>query len=437
METGRVTTQPDPCLELERQFRTEYGAPREVVVRFAGMLAGSGLLYGYTGWISAWAWALSFLGAQAAYFLFLRSRMTRAMPRDVTLAGLLFLVLLVAFLWMPALMICENDRALSISGAALVGCILVFLVRRSDSAPLMVYGEVVVIASVIGLVFLRLIPQFSDIYAQLGLLVSGLALQFYFIEAAASARRLRTEAAEANARSLQAEKMAAIGRLAGGVAHDFNNNLTAILGHLELLALETDPEERRASLHEASVAGAQAARTVKQLLAFARKDRLAMAPQDGAEVLEGLVALTRRLIPTSVAITVDPGGPAQGFQADRAQLLSALINLVVNAVDAMPSGGQLTLSSGVVGLTKPLDLADGSRLPAGAYVRIAVQDSGTGIPPHILPKVLEPFFTTKPVGKGTGLGLPMAFGVSREFGGGLTIASAATGTTVAIYLPKT
>ena len=347
----------------------------------------------------------------------------------------MFLQLLVAFLWMPAVMICQDDRALSISGAALVGCILVFLVRRTDSAPIMIYGEIVVVGAVITSVFVVLIPQFSDPFARAGLLISGLALLYYFIQAASVARRLRREAVEADQRSLQAEKMAAIGRLAGGVAHDFNNNLTAILGHLELLALVDDPEDRRASLQEASVAAHQAARTVKQLLAFARKERMVLAPQDGAEILEGLVALTRRLIPVSVALKVEPGTGRQDFLADRAQLMSALINLVVNAVDAMPGGGTVTLSSTRTSLTLPLDLADGTQLDPGAYVRLSIRDQGGGFAPHVLPKVLEPFFTTKPVGKGTGLGLPMAFGVSREFGGGLTIDTSPQGTTVSVLLP--
>ena len=439
MENGRLSGQPEPSQELERLFRLEYGARREVAVRLLGVVAGSGLLFVYTGWISALVWAVGFLAAQAAYYLFLKAclaQRARTTRRDETIAGLLFLVLLVSYIWMPARMICEDDRAMSICGAALVGCILVFLVRRSDSAPIMVYGEVVVVALVIAAVSLRLVPQFTDPSAQLGLCVSGLALLYYFIEAATVARRLRIEAAEANLRSLQAEKLAAIGRLAGGVAHDFNNNLTAILGHLELLALLDEPDERSASIDGATVAARQAARTVKQLLAFARRDHLALAPQDGAEILEGLVALTRRLIPASVAIRVELGAEKQGFQADRAQLLSALINLVVNAVDAMPGGGEITLSSAVVRLSGRLDLADGSPLEPGAYVRISVQDRGSGIPAHVLPKVLEPFFTTKPVGKGTGLGLPMAFGVSRELGGGLTIATSDAGTTVSILLPR-
>ncbi|OYU37401.1 MAG: hypothetical protein CFE33_21045 [Pseudorhodobacter sp. PARRP1] len=404
-------------------------------MRILGVIVGSGILYGYTGWKIAWAWTAGFLVAQATYYFFLKTRIPRATQGDETVSGLLFLILMASFLWMPALMICENDRALSICGAALVGCILVFLVRRSDSAPIMVYGEVVVVAIVISVVFLRLIPQFTDPFAKVGLLASGAALLYYFVEAARLSRQLRVEAAEANLRSLQSEKLAAIGRLAGGVAHDFNNNLTAILGHLELLELVEDPGERSASINEASVAAKQAARTVKQLLTFARKDRLSLTHQESAEILDGLVTLTRRLIPTSISIKVEQGSDKQGFMADRAQLLSALINLVVNAVDAMQGGGELTLSTEVVRLTKALDLADGSRLAADTYVQIKVQDEGGGIPNDILPKVLEPFFTTKPVGKGTGLGLPMALGVSKELGGGLTIATSEKGTSVSILLP--
>ena len=162
---------------------------------------------------------------------------------------------------------------------------------------------------------------------------------------------------------------------------------------------------------------------------------MTLAPQDGADVLQGLVALTKRLIPTSVSIKVEAGHENQKFLADRAQLLSALINLVVNAVDAMPRGGELKISSNVVWLDEEQVLADGSRIGIGSYVRISVEDSGDGIPAHILPNVLEPFFTTKPVGKGTGLGLSMAFGVSKQFGGGLKIATSKAGTTISVFLP--
>lgn len=435
MEIFRLNGHHDPSEELERHFKLEYGSPGELAVRLLGVSVGSGVLYGYTGWISAWAWSLAFLSTHAVYYLFLKVRKARATPRDKIISSLLFLLLLASFLWMPAIMISEGDRALSICGSALVGCILVFIVRHSDNAPIIVYGEIIVIAIVISVIVLRLIPQFTDPFAKFGLLASSIALWYYFVDAARMSRKLRIKAAEANFRSLQSEKMAAIGRLAGGVAHDFNNNLTAILGHLELIPLIDDPEERIASINEASIAAQQAARTVKQLLAFARKDRMALAPQDGAEILEGLVALTKRLIPTSVSIKIESGPENQNCIADRAQLLSALINLVVNAVDAMPTGGELRLSSTVVGLHKAQDLADGSRLGIGTYVRISVQDSGHGIPAHIFPKVLEPFFTTKPVGKGTGLGLSMAFGVSKEFGGGLKITSSPKGTTVSIFLP--
>tara|TARA_R110002020_G_scaffold6366_31_gene27133 strand:- start:7561 stop:8859 length:1299 start_codon:yes stop_codon:yes gene_type:complete len=425
----------DSSEELKRQFHLEYGQPGEVAVRLLGVALGSGLLYAYTGWTSAWAWSFFFLVAHATYYWFLKSRRARATQRDEVIASLIFILLLISFLWMPAIMICAEDRALSICGSALIGCILVYLVRRSDTAPIVVYGEVAVLATVISAVFVTLIPQFSDPFAKLGLLVCGSALLYYFVAAARMSRKLRIEAAEANLRLLQSEKMAAIGRLAGGVAHDFNNNLTAILGHLELATLIEDPDERVAAINEASFAARQAARTVKQLLAFARKDRMTLAPQDGADVLQGLVALTKRLIPTSVSIKVEAGHENQKFLADRAQLLSALINLVVNAVDAMPRGGELKISSNVVWLDEEQVLADGSRIGIGSYVRISVEDSGDGIPAHILPNVLEPFFTTKPVGKGTGLGLSMAFGVSKQFGGGLTIASSKAGTTISVFLP--
>ena len=425
----------DHISELERFFLLEYGDPYEVALRFVGIIGGGVLLYLYTGWLWAFVWPAGFTVAQLSYFAFLRFRAKPGTARDVTISSVLFLVVLISFIWMPVEMVTNDDRAMSISGAALIGCILVFLVRRSDTVPFLLIGEVVVVGLMIGLVYLRLIPQFSDVKARLGLLLSGAALLFYFAQGLRISRKIRLSAALATERSLQAQKMAAVGNLAGGVAHDFNNNLTAIMGHLELLALLDDPEERRASLADAMLASQQAAKTVRQLLIYARKERMYLTPQTASEVIEGLLALTRRLIPASVSIqsALPAGDPV--FLADRGQLLAGLINLVVNAVDAMPTGGQVTLMASTARVAPPFALADGSMLSGGDYAVLAVRDTGAGIPAAIRNRVLEPFFTTKPVGKGTGLGLPMVAGMAREFGGGLVIASLSSGTTVSIYLP--
>jgi signal transduction histidine kinase len=427
--------EPSPAaLELDRQFRVEYGARREVAVRFLGTSVAAVLIHGYAGWAAAWVWLAGFLLAHAAYFTFLRRRRPCAKPRDETVAGLLFLAVLISFLWLPARMIGQSDPLLMLCGAAMLGCILVFLVSRSDIAPFLVWGEVLVVSLVILAVFAEVLPRFDHPIGRLGLVASGLALLFYFAQAAQVARRMRIEGAEAGQRALQAEKMAAIGRLAGGVAHDFNNNLTAILGHLELLALIEDPKDRAASLDEATLAAQQAARTVRQLLTFARKERMVLEPLDALEVIDGLVTLTRRLIP--VTIRLRPVSSEGRFLADRGQLYSALINLVVNAVDAMPRGGEIRLAAESLRLDHPEPQADGALLAPGDYVALSVEDQGKGIPPEIRAQVLEPFFTTKPAGKGTGLGLPMALGVARACGGGLVIASSERGTRVTMLIPQ-
>ncbi|NUB46782.1 EAL domain-containing protein [Fertoebacter nigrum] len=196
MGTIQLKIPPSPSEEIDRLFRLEYGDRRETISRFLGVFVGGWLLHGYTGWSSSWIWPASFFVAHGIYYLFLKSRMLRANRRDETISAVLFLIIMASFLWMPAIMICEEDRALSICGAALIGCILVFLVRRSDILPIMIYGEVIVVATVIAVVFIRLIPQFTDPFAKLGLITSGSALLYYFVEASRVSRRLRIEEAK-------------------------------------------------------------------------------------------------------------------------------------------------------------------------------------------------------------------------------------------------
>ena len=431
-----MSNRPNSLNELERLFQLEYGNPKEIFIRFAGVLIGGSLLVAYSGWWIAYFWPPLFLLAHSFYYTFLKLKKDRATKKDEQTAGALFLVTLCSFLWMPAAMICQEDRALSISGAALIGCILVFLIRRSDTSAILIYGEFCVVAVTIAAVLFTIAPQFDDIWARLGVLISCLALLFYFFEAGRVSRKLRIETVAANLRSLQAEKMAAIGQLAGGVAHDFNNNLTAIMGNLELLGLIDDPIERNALLEEALQASRKAARTVKQLVSFARIEKMTLSAQDGHEVFVDLVSLTEKLVPASIDVKVLESSQALTFLADRPKLLSALVHLVVNAIDAMPAGGVITLSNIAVSLRHATPLADGSSLAPGPYIRVSVADTGSGIPDALLSKVIEPFFTTKPVGKGAGLGLPMALGISKDFGGGLTIETSPSGTTVSLLLPR-
>ncbi|WP_451977319.1 ATP-binding protein [Azospirillum endophyticum] len=239
----------------------------------------------------------------------------------------------------------------------------------------------------------------------------------------------------------QAQKMEALGQLTGGVAHDFNNLLQGIVSCLAVLG-PTVPDGTPHQLFEAANRSIErGARLTQSLLSFARRQTLMPEPTDIGDLLSGMSSLLERTLGGQIGVTiaVPPGLPAALI--DRAQLESAILNLVINARDAMPTGGRLSLTAFVAeigrdgGGSDPSDRA--AELPAGTYVAIRVEDTGSGIDPSVLPHVFEPFFTTKPMDKGSGLGLSMVHGTATQSGGGVRIDSTpGKGTTITLYLPS-
>ncbi|MCJ2049466.1 hybrid sensor histidine kinase/response regulator [Methylobacterium sp. J-070] len=271
-------------------------------------------------------------------------------------------------------------------------------------------------------------------------LLSLLALRRTQREALALAS-LRVEMArreETEAQLQQAQKMEAVGRLTGGIAHDFNNLLQIILGSLDLLDRRmTNGDDRHRRLIESARGGAtRAASLTQRLLAFSRRQPLDPKPLDANKVVSGLSELLRRTLPETIRIeTVLGGGLWRGY-ADVSQLENALINLAVNARDAMPDGGRLTIETANAHLDDTY-AASRDEVAAGQYVQVAVTDTGTGMSREVLAKALEPFFTTKEQGKGTGLGLSMVYGFTKQSGGHVALYSEeGHGTTVKLYLPR-
>ncbi len=234
----------------------------------------------------------------------------------------------------------------------------------------------------------------------------------------------------------QSQKMQAIGQLAGGVAHDFNNLLTAISGHCDLLMMRRDKgDPDYADLDQISQNANRAAALVGQLLAFSRKQTLKFEILDLRDILADLAHLLNRLVgePTHLSISHDPA--LQHIRADRRQLEQVIVNLAVNARDAMPAGGDIAIRTENLRLTEPLQ-RDRATLPVGDYVRIEVRDQGCGIDPAHVSKVFEPFFTTKRVGEGTGLGLSTAYGIVKQTGGYIFCDSTpGVGTCFSLYFP--
>lgn len=235
----------------------------------------------------------------------------------------------------------------------------------------------------------------------------------------------------------QSQKMQAVGQLAGGVAHDFNNLLTVIIGNSEFLLMRHsagDPSFKE--INEIHQNALRAATLVGQLLAFSRKQTLQPRVLVLREVVSELALMLRRLLREGVELKLEHGADLWPVHADEAQLSNAIINLVVNARDAMPRGGVVTIATANETVVQAKVLGSGV-MPPGDYARIDVRDTGIGIAREHLDKIFDPFFTTKPVGQGTGLGLATVYGIVKQTGGFITVESdAGKGTTFRIYLPR-
>jgi PAS domain S-box-containing protein len=228
----------------------------------------------------------------------------------------------------------------------------------------------------------------------------------------------------------QAQKMEAVGQLTGGIAHDFNNLLTPIMGGLELIAARVE-EPRLKRIAETGLESARrGAKLTGQLLAFSRIQRISMAPVAVNDVIERMQTLLRHTIGRAVTIETELDPEAGHGLCDANQLENAVLNLAINGRDAMPEGGTLTISTG-----RTL-LPEAPGYPAGEYVCVSVEDDGEGMTPEVLARATEPFYSTKPLGKGTGLGLAQVYGIAQQSGGTLRIDSApGRGTNVQLLLP--
>jgi signal transduction histidine kinase/CheY-like chemotaxis protein len=247
------------------------------------------------------------------------------------------------------------------------------------------------------------------------------------------ARRAELEAAQEALR--QSQKMEAMGQLTGGVAHDFNNLLTPIVGSLDMLQRRGVGSEREQRLIAGAMQSAERAKTlVQRLLAFARRQPLQAVPVDIAKLVTGMGELVSSTTGPQIRVVVEAPEELPPALADPNQVEMALLNLSVNARDAMPDGGTLRISASA----ETVGLRHQSKLRPGDYVRLSVADTGTGMDEATLARAVEPFFSTKGVGKGTGLGLSMVHGLASQLGGTLTLRSRlGMGTNVELWLPRT
>ena len=229
----------------------------------------------------------------------------------------------------------------------------------------------------------------------------------------------------------QSQKMEALGQLTGGIAHDFNNLLTVVVGGLDIIAKRADDDKLRQYAENALAAAERGARLTGQLLAFSRVQRLEVTPTYVASIIQNMRPLLRNVLGPGIEKVFDLDEGMMPVMADPTQLEVAVLNLAINARDAMPEGGVLSFTSA------PVVIADDPEMEDGDDIELCISDTGVGMPPEVLERAFEPFFTTKEVGKGTGLGLSMVYGMARQSGGGARIESTpGQGTSVRLLFRK-
>lgn len=286
----------------------------------------------------------------------------------------------------------------------------------------------------------------AAVFAAVLFIITSFALRRATTEAAALQRLQETSTSlrdeverreRAEASLLQAQRLDAVGRLTGGIAHDFNNLLQIISGNLEIAQRRSDLASIKRVLTSAQYAAQRGSDLTRRLLAFSRQQALHPETVDLNDILDKARIWVGRTISDAIEIRLHCVDGVWPVRVDVAQLEAALLNLVVNARDAMPEGGVLTLETHNEELDPAKIVAGNLDVPAGPYVRLAVTDSGSGILPDVLTRIYEPFFTTKEVGKGSGLGLSQVYGFVRQSGGAVAIGSElGRGTVVSLYLPR-
>lgn len=424
----------DVAREFSRLYAVEYGISTEVTFRFFAISFGILVL-----WIYADApWALVWLGVfallHAANFNLLR-RVTAPRRPHLILACILFLSILTWFLTLLGFLILQNDTPMQICGLASLGCVMLWLVKRSDTPLFLIIGEIAVFAVMAGGCLALALPHITELSAQITTALCTCGVVIYFGMALFMARAQRLRTVEFQKRTTEAQKLEALGQLAGGVAHDFNNILTATIGNLELFREVPTQPEKEQCVEEALLAARSGDALARRLLSYSRRDDNEQEQTNLARTLFTLQTLGRRLVPAHINIFVCEVDPEAMLCVSEPDLTTALLNLMVNARDAMPGGGKLSVRAYSEQLEHARMMIDGKPIPAGQYMRIDVQDTGYGIRPELMNQILEPFFTTKLAGQGSGLGLPMVSEFARAAGGGLHLASSPDGTCATIYLP--
>ena len=342
------------------------------------------------------------------------------------------------FCILPLFLISMNMPEFQFVGFAAVSghALHALLNQNSTRHVVMIYGASVVLLAIAAA--LTWTSNTDYIAGKVLIVLSALAVSLFFMHTILAINTRAREAEAARSTLAHAQKMEVVGRLSSGISHDFNNLLTVIAGNLDLLKETKSQTDREMLEKEARSAVDRGAKLVRQLQAASRKSELEVTQVKLADFLSDFESMARRVLPANIEL-IQQGAPQDDLIifVDRSQLDSALLNLVINARDAMEeSGGTLWITTHILHLNAIAPEVASGELRRGTYVRIEIEDTGTGIPASMIDKITEPYVTTKPEGKGSGLGLAMVKGFAEQSGGGVFLHSQeGQGTSVQLFLP--
>lgn len=418
--------------DIETMIAADIGSWSEMILRFSVVGLGAVFMTLATGQIEIMIWLFAFLAVNGYYSWHLSRLRAPVSRHQFTFLTILFAVSVTLYTSCAVyLFLIGTPAFITVALAALIAQALFNTSRHRENLYLMVYDTVVV--TVAGLFFgLSSVTKAADNpFEQTFIIITTVGVCSYYVIAQIRKRQFHNALQASRQEAAQAQKMRAVEQLTTGVAHEFNNLLTVIRGNIELAQLYHGTDDYQDRLTDAIRATDRADTLTSQLLSLSHKARLCAVEIELDEFCQRFTKILPRITPANISIEVNTA-PKTKIYCDRDQLEVALINLVINANDAIEGQGRIWLScrSATQNDRAQLDIDD--RRP---FVVISVRDNGPGIPPHLLPKVVEPFFTTKGVGKGTGLGLPMVKGFCEQSGGGFGISSDETGTTVSCTLP--
>lgn len=422
--SGGISTPQQRADVIIAMTAADIGTLFDLVLRYVLISAAGLVLYVVTGQVMMLGWLAAYLLLNSAYSYALWRTRAPVSARRFRMLVVANMGVSCTYASLPLYLWTLEDPALRMIGiCGMIGHAVFNMSRHTARSPIALWDSLSIVACILFIGIYQLSQSHPEPAAQLVVGLGTVATAVYYVTGQWGVIRAREQLTEALQANAQAGKMKAVGQLTSGISHDFNNLLTVIGGNIELAELAEDPAERAVLLREARAASDRAARLTSQLLAFSRKARLQTKDIEVAPFAHRLHSTLTRMLPASIDVDITVKPMMQTLHCDPTLLESARLNLSINARDAMQGRGSLAITFAPAPDT------------AAPLAGIEVRDTGPGIPPHLISQVTEPFFTTKTVGKGSGLGLSMVAGFAEQSGGQMSLSSAADGTVVMLLLP--